>query len=116
MIPCVPSQYPHPPKMIPGAFGLLPAFLQRGCLHEFTAELDMSEISKQSDAELFSVIEQSKDASMRGAVRLELETRTLRRRRIAADWQTRVAWAALLLASASSIAAVEAVVVTWMHR
>jgi hypothetical protein len=76
----------------------------------------MAEISKQSDAELFALIEQSKEASMRGAARLELETRNLRRRRIAADWPTRVAWAALLLACASSVAAVETVVVTWMHR
>jgi hypothetical protein len=77
----------------------------------------MSEISKQSsDAELLAVIEQSKDASMRGAVRLELETRTLRRLRIAADWQTRVAWLAFLSACAAAVGTMAEAVMIWMHR
>jgi hypothetical protein len=76
----------------------------------------MSEISKLTDAELLGVIEQSKDASLRGAVRLELETRILRRLRIAADWQTRVAWLALLSACAAGLGTMAEAVVAWTHR
>jgi hypothetical protein len=80
------------------------------------AHRTMSDLSKQSEAELLVVIEQSKDASVRGAVRLELETRSLRRLRISADWQTRVARLALLSASAAGLGSLAAAVMAWMQR
>jgi hypothetical protein len=76
----------------------------------------MLEISKQTDAELYSVIEQNKDPDIRGAARAELESRTLRRWRIVADRQARVAWLAMLSAWASALAAIAAAVLAWMHR
>jgi hypothetical protein len=76
----------------------------------------MLEISKQSDAELYATIEQSKDADTRGAARAELEARTLRRWRIVADRQARVAWLAMISACASAIAAIAVAVLAWMHR
>jgi hypothetical protein len=76
----------------------------------------MSEISKQTDAELYSVIEQNKDPDIRGAARAELEARTLRRWRIVADRQARVAWLAMLSACASALAAIAAAALAWMHR
>jgi hypothetical protein len=76
----------------------------------------MTDISKQTDAELAATIEQSKDADLRGAARAELESRTLRRWRIVADRQARIAWLAMISACASALAAIAAAVLAWMHR
>jgi hypothetical protein len=76
----------------------------------------MSEMSKRTDVELHTIIEQSTDADARGAARAELELRSFRRWRVIADRQLRVAWLAAIAACASAVAAVCAVMLAWMHR
>jgi hypothetical protein len=76
----------------------------------------MSEMSKRSDAELYAIIEQSKDADVRGAARAELELRTFRRWRVVADRHARIAWLAMIAACASALAAIGAAILAWMHH
>jgi hypothetical protein len=76
----------------------------------------MSEMSERTDAELYTIIEQSADAALRTAARAELELRSFRRWRVVADRQLRIAWLAVIAACASAVAAVCAVMLAWTHR
>jgi hypothetical protein len=76
----------------------------------------MSGMVERTDAELYTIIEQSDDAALRTAARAELELRTFRRWRVVADRQLRIAWLAAIAACASAVAAICAVMLAWMHR
>jgi hypothetical protein len=71
---------------------------------------------ERTDTELYAIIEQSDDAILRSAARAELELRSLRRWRVVADRQLRIAWLAVIAAGASAVAAVCAVMLAWMHQ
>jgi hypothetical protein len=76
----------------------------------------MSGMVERTDTELYAIIEQSDDAILRSAARAELELRSLRRWRVVADRQLRIAWLAVIAAGASAVAAVCAVMLAWMHQ
>ena len=66
----------------------------------------MSEISRQLDSELYTILESNSDADMRGAARAELELRSYRRWRVIADRHTHIARLATIAASASALTAI----------
>jgi hypothetical protein len=76
----------------------------------------MSEMSERTDAELYTIVEQSEDAALRTAARAELELRSFRRWRVVVDRQLRVTWLAAIAARASAVTALYTVMLAWMHR
>jgi hypothetical protein len=76
----------------------------------------MSEMSAKSDPELYAIIDNSPDANVRGAARVELELRTFRRWRIVADRHARIAWLAVVAACASALAAIAAAIAAWTNH
>jgi hypothetical protein len=70
----------------------------------------MSEISKQLDSELYTILERNTDSEIRGAARAELELRSYRRWRVIADRHMHIARLATVAASASALTAVASVI------
>lgn len=73
----------------------------------------MSEISKQSDAELYALLEKSSDSETRGAARVELELRSLRRWRVVADRHAHIARLAAIAACASALTSIASVILAF---
>src|SRR5437763_7706514 len=70
----------------------------------------MSEMSKQQDFELYTILERNTDSDIRGAARAELELRSYRRWRIIADRHMHIARLATVAASASALTAIASVI------